>query len=354
MSGRPFGVLLVDKPAGPTSHEVVQWVRWALGERSVGHCGTLDPAATGLLVLLVGAATRLAPLYTAQDKRYWASFALGVATDTADAQGQEIARAPVPPAVWARAETTLRDMVGDLELAPPAHAAVKIDGVRAYELARKGQAPELPARAMGLLAVQDLSVRPEDGAVEASVDVTKGTYVRSLAVELGRRLGVPAHLRALRRTRVGALDLEETSAVVGPLTVQAMPPARDGSPRHRIRPAPGLCGPSRQDQRELLRQRLGSPLDPPLAPLPVTVQPEPVVRRLAHGQPTDLVGLDEPVGISAPGASGPGEGSERMPRTLVTDPGRHVVIVAARQGQDPWGYRPERVVRGPDPARKAP
>ncbi len=216
------GALLIDKPAGPTSHDVVQWVRWALRERSVGHCGTLDPGATGLLVVCVGGATRLVQYMAGQDKTYRARFALGRATDTADADGTTIAEAGVTDASIDAAGRALPAMVGRLELAPPAVSAIKIDGRRAHARARAGESFELPARDMRLLGVSDLRLAAaEQGGpyVEATLEVSKGSYVRSIGVELGRRIGLPVHLERLRRTRAGTCDLSQ-DGVVGPLHAQ--------------------------------------------------------------------------------------------------------------------------------------
>ncbi len=348
MAARPFGVLLVDKPAGPTSHEIVQWVRWALGERSVGHCGTLDPAATGLLVLLVGAATRLAPYYTARDKRYRATIALGTATDTADGDGRVLERAPVPAHVWARGASVVAGMGGAHELPPPAHAAIKIDGVRAHALARAGRAPDLPPRPMIVRAVADVQVRAEDGEIEATFDVSKGTYVRSLAMEVGRRLGVPAHLRALRRIRVGTMDLAGSDPVVGPLRAEALAPARDGSPRHRIRPLAARDA-SRRAQRDLLQEHLRSPLAPDLAPLPVLVAPVAAVARLCQGQPATIPGADRAPGSRARPAASAGDAQEGAGGAIVTDPAQRAVVVARPCGGSPRTYAPVRLVRRPDP-----
>jgi tRNA pseudouridine55 synthase len=195
------GVLLIDKPSGPTSHDVVAFVRWALRERAVGHCGTLDPAATGLLVVCVGGATKLVEHLTGVDKRYQARIVLGRSTTTADAEGETLAQGPVSAEVEARAGATLLEMLGELALPPPAYSAVKLDGRRAHELARAGEAVDLPVRRMAIHAAEVLAVRresPDHVVIDATLDVAKGTYIRSIAEELGRRLGVPAHLGSLR------------------------------------------------------------------------------------------------------------------------------------------------------------
>lgn len=234
----PFGVLLIDKPSGPTSHDVVAFVRWALRERAVGHCGTLDPAATGLLVVCVGGATKLVEHLTGVDKRYQAQIVLGRSTTTADAEGETLVEQAVPAGIEAQAREVLQAMVGELSLPPPAYSAVKIAGRRAHELARAGEQVELPARAMVIRSVDAIAVRrdPADAGrvqIDATLDVGKGTYIRSIAEDLGRRLGVPAHLGSLRRLGCGRLDLDRSEAVSG-LIVERLGESPKGGPRWRI------------------------------------------------------------------------------------------------------------------------
>lgn len=211
------GVLLVDKPAGPTSHDVVAWVRWVLGVSRVGHAGTLDPAATGLLVVGVGAATKLAPYLTGQDKRYRACFVLGASTTTADAEGDVVESAACPADLEARVPAALAALADVRALPPPAFSAIHVDGQRAHVLARAGQAPALEERPMSVLALEPGPVRRRGDRVEVEAEllVSKGTYVRSLAEALGRSLGVPAHLGALHRTHSGALGLDHPRALTG-------------------------------------------------------------------------------------------------------------------------------------------
>ena len=215
------GVLLVDKPVGPTSHDVVGWVRRVLGTRRVGHCGTLDPAASGLLVMAIGAATRLVPLLTDVDKTYSAIFALGRSTASGDVEGSTVATAEVPPGALDGAGRALSAMTGDLDLAPPAYSAVKIDGERAHARARRGELVELPLRRMSVRRVDEVApVVGEDPAIGARIVVSKGTYIRSIAEELGRRIGVPVHLGALRRLASGRLDVD-APAVLRPQAIPA-------------------------------------------------------------------------------------------------------------------------------------
>jgi len=206
------GILPIDKPAGMTSHDVVAVVRRATGEGRVGHAGTLDPMATGLLVVLVGPATRLAPYLTAQRKTYEARVVFGMQTDTDDAEGQTTETSPVPAEVLdpAYARRVLGEWVGTREQMPPAYSAVKLAGRKAYEIARAGGDPELSPRTVELHAAELL--RTDAGpppAWHVSLTVSKGFYVRSFARDLGRALGTVAHLGELRRTGSGRLTLAD-------------------------------------------------------------------------------------------------------------------------------------------------
>ena len=227
---RACGLLLVDKPAGATSHDVVQWVRRELGERAVGHCGTLDPAATGLLVICVGPATRFVEALSADDKHYEARFVLGEATDTGDADGELIARSEPEEALRERLPALVESMVGAQQLPPPAYSAIRVDGVRAHRLARAGQAPELEARPMSLFAVSEIRVAaPGEGMwVDARLHLSKGSYVRSFAEWLGSLAGHPCRLDALRRVQSGHLEVADPACVRG-LCVDTLPP-REGQP----------------------------------------------------------------------------------------------------------------------------
>lgn len=211
------GVVVVDKPGGMTSHDVVSRARRLLGTRRVGHAGTLDPMATGVLVLLVGEGTKLGPYLTAHRKAYEARVSFGIATDTLDREGKETARAPAPPwlveEIAAGAGPRLAAAIAAEKAreaqVPPAFSAIQVDGQRSYDRARAGEAVDLPPRAV---TVFDLQVRGGGEAddlpfVDLALDVSKGFYVRSLARDLGERLGVPAHLSALRRTASGPFTL---------------------------------------------------------------------------------------------------------------------------------------------------
>lgn len=200
------GVLVIDKPSGPTSHDVVAFVRRALRERRIGHTGTLDPLATGVLPLVIGKATRLASLLSATDKEYEAAIRLGATSDTYDAAGQLSPTAQslsgIAPAVVERA---LEGFRGTVEQMPPPFSAKKVGGVPAYKLARQQKPTALtPVR----VTVHELEfVEMDEGLVRLRVRTSPGFYVRSLANDLGRKLGCGAYLESLRRIRSGAFTL---------------------------------------------------------------------------------------------------------------------------------------------------
>ncbi len=218
------GVLVIDKPRGPTSHDVVARLRRALGTREIGHAGTLDPMATGVLVVAVGEATKLAPYLTAADKAYEATVAFGIETDTLDAEGKEAARAAVSPELRAALALppsptpSLLESAFDAERArtlqtPPAYSAIKQDGQRAYAMARRGEALDLASRSVVVRTLTLLASGSDGDAGEAwltlSLEVGKGYYVRAFARDLAAGLGTVGHLTALRRTRSGCFTIEE-------------------------------------------------------------------------------------------------------------------------------------------------
>jgi tRNA pseudouridine55 synthase len=202
--------VLVAKPAGPTSHDVVDIVRRALGEKRVGHLGTLDPFAKGLLVLVVGRATRLATFAAEWPKSYDGVIRLGVTTDTDDATGTVVATAPWTEITPARLAEVIARFRGGYEQRPPAYSAVKIEGERAYRRARRGETVEPAARSVEIRELEIVEAAVPD--LEFRATVSGGTYLRSLARDIGAALGCGAHLSALRRTRVGPLRLEDAVA----------------------------------------------------------------------------------------------------------------------------------------------
>jgi tRNA pseudouridine55 synthase len=203
------GFLILDKPSGPTSHDMVAFVRRGTGQRRAGHAGTLDPLATGVLVICLGAATRLSEYLLGESKRYLATARFGAATTTYDSQGEVTATAPVTLGRQ-DVEAALAEFRGDLMQTPPAYSAVKQGGRKAYELARRGQAVELEARAV---TVYDLRVEAWNlPDVVLAVHCSAGAYVRSLVHDLGQRLGCGAHVTALRRTASGHFEIDQAVA----------------------------------------------------------------------------------------------------------------------------------------------
>ena len=205
-------VLPVDKPAGPTSHDIVSLARKALDTRRVGHTGTLDPFASGLLVLCVGRATRLAEYLTGLDKTYRAEARLGVETDTLDHEGDVVAE----DEGWsglseADIRQALASLVGSLQQIPPQYSAKKVEGEAMHRKARRGERVELPAASVTVHAIELEAM--ELPRIRFTVRCSSGTYVRALARDLGRRLEVGAHLTGLRRTRVGDLGLQQAISV---------------------------------------------------------------------------------------------------------------------------------------------
>lgn len=206
-------LLAVDKPVGMSSHDVVNHVRRALGERRVGHAGTLDPLASGVLVVGVGQGTRLMGLLTADTKSYVARIAFGTQTTTDDAEGEPVLTLPAPERVLDRtfAAGVVSSLVGELDQVPPSFSAISVGGVRAYDRARKGEKVELKSRHVTIAQAVLLDVVADDPSGEPCWDcafvVSKGTYVRSIARDLGTSLGSAAHLVALRRTASGSVGL---------------------------------------------------------------------------------------------------------------------------------------------------
>lgn len=207
--------MIVDKDRGPTSHDVVGKLRRIMGTRKVGHAGTLDPMATGVLVIGIERATKLLGHLSLDTKAYTATVRLGGATTTDDAEGEPLGE-PVPvEATEDRVRAGMAGLTGDIEQVPSAVSAVKIDGKRAYQRVRDGETVEIPARPVTVSAFDLLAVR-RDGPfldLDVAVDCSSGTYVRALARDLGAELGVGGHLTALRRTRVGPFTLEHARTV---------------------------------------------------------------------------------------------------------------------------------------------
>ncbi|SDK05252.1 tRNA pseudouridine synthase B [Cryobacterium psychrotolerans] len=224
------GLLLIDKPQGWTSHDAVARTRRLAGTRKVGHAGTLDPMATGLLILGVDSSTRLLTYIVGLDKEYLATIRLGASTTTDDAEGEQLVRAPAETVAAIRpgaVEAGIATLTGFISQQPSAVSAIKVDGKRAYARVRDGEDVELPARPVTVSVFELLSSTAVDGFLDLEVRVvcSSGTYIRALARDLGAALGVGGHLTSLRRTRIGPFRLEAAqpldeldvaSALIGP------------------------------------------------------------------------------------------------------------------------------------------
>jgi len=215
-------ILIINKPKGLTSHDVVDVVRRKLGVRKVGHAGTLDPAATGILIVLVGKKTKEQAKYMAMEKEYVAEVEFGVSTDTGDREGRLIAKWLYGQMVKLRKEKiedVLPQFVGKIKQQVPLYSAVKVKGKKLYELARKGRAPKkLPERIVEIKSIKVLDFKKGSDktypVVKLKVVCGKGVYIRQLAVDLGKALGFPAYLRSLVRTRVGEFSLKEAKKLI--------------------------------------------------------------------------------------------------------------------------------------------
>ncbi|ACU53594.1 tRNA pseudouridine synthase B [Acidimicrobium ferrooxidans DSM 10331] len=269
------GIYLVDKPSGPTSHDVVARARRAFGTRRVGHAGTLDPMASGLLVLGVDRATRLLRYLEAQTKRYRAVALLGVATDTDDLDGVVVDRRPVEEPTREAVVTACRRFVPGYDQVPPAYSALHLDGERAYVRARRGEDVTLPRRRVRIDEIEVGAIwrdggpgEPQGVRVELTVTCGPGTYLRSLVRDLGEALGTPATLASLRRERVGRLevaqavgleDLERATPVPLPLALAGLGRVElDGVDATRFLHGQRIEAPSGLDEGDVLVGAEGS------------------------------------------------------------------------------------------------
>ena len=207
----PSGVLLIDKAPDMTSHDVVAIARRALNTKKIGHCGTLDPMATGLLMLVIGRATKIQDLLMSEDKEYVGTLTLGAVTSTQDRQGEVLESKPVPAFSETEIRAAFDAFTGEFEQMPPMVSAIKKDGVPLYKLARKGQEVERALRPVRVTGYQVSRIElPE---VDFTVNCSKGFYVRTYAHDIGAKLGCGAHLSALRRTRSGKFTLDRAVTV---------------------------------------------------------------------------------------------------------------------------------------------
>lgn len=212
------GQLLLDKPAGITSFSALKDLKSALGTGRIGHTGTLDKFATGLLVVLVGKYTKLAELFSGLDKCYRATMVLGRSTDTLDPEGEVIEEGPLPD--LQRVEEASERLTGTIEQIPPIYSAVHVEGRRAYRIARSGGEPKLEPRRVTIYRLEIVDYRPPE--LDIKVECSKGTYVRALARDLGTLSGSCAYLTSLRRTRVGPYDVREAAPVHASATAQML------------------------------------------------------------------------------------------------------------------------------------
>lgn len=228
------GILIIDKPTGWTSHDVVARLRTLLKQRRVGHGGTLDPLATGVLPVFIGRATRAVAFCEDYDKSYTARLALGLVTDTQDITGEVLSKSDPGPITLSDIEAVLPRFRGEILQTPPMYSAIKVGGKKLYELARKGIEMERPPRPVTIHA---LSVRQDEEGFVLDVTCSKGTYIRTLCHDIGQALGCGAAMSALRRTRVGPFTLEDA------VTLEAVEQAaRAGEAERLIRPVDSLFG----------------------------------------------------------------------------------------------------------------
>ena len=262
------GLVVVDKPGGVTSHDVVARVRRLAGTRKVGHAGTLDPMATGVLVLGVNRATRLLGHLMLTEKAYDATIRLGVATTTDDAEGEVVATAAADGLDEATVRAAAAEFVGDLQQVPTAVSAIKVDGKRAYQRVREGEQVELRARPVTVheLVVHDVRPAGEHLDLDVSVRCSSGTYIRAIARDLGARLGVGGHLTALRRTAVGPYTLGDAHTLDELADEFRMMPIADAA--RAAFPAVEL------DERQAGDVRVGRRLDVPLDGLSAVFAPD--------------------------------------------------------------------------------
>ncbi|MDO5678116.1 MAG: tRNA pseudouridine(55) synthase TruB [Propionibacteriaceae bacterium] len=221
------GLVIVDKPSGVTSHQVVGRLRRLLGTRKIGHAGTLDPMATGVLILGVNRATRLLGHLALHDKRYLATVRLGQSSHTDDADGEVVAVADASGITAEELEAAVAPLRGVIMQRPSSVSAIKVDGKRSYARVRAGEEVELPARQVTVSELKVLDARPVGSCLDVDIDVecSSGTYVRAIARDMGEALGVGGHLTALRRTRIGGYALDD-AVTLGDDAPQLMPMAQ--------------------------------------------------------------------------------------------------------------------------------
>ena len=261
----PEGLLLVDKPGGVTSHDVVNTLRGALGTRKIGHAGTLDPMATGLLLVGVGRATRLLRYLSGMDKTYEGSAKLGVETDTLDAEGAVVRTSAVGEDLTRdRLMTAMAGLTGDIEQVPPQYSAVKVDGQTMHKAARRGQTLQAPSREVEITLFDLVDLDVAESSFAFLVSCSGGTYVRTLVADLGTALDVGAHLTRLRRTRIGPFGVAD-----------ALPP-------------------------DVVERSSLQPVEAAVAHLPRLELPQPEADAAANGRPLGPAGIEGSYGVYDP------------------------------------------------------
>lgn len=241
----PSGVVLIDKPTGLTSHDVVAQLRKKLSEKKIGHAGTLDPFASGLLIMGVGSGTKLLHHLFGLDKQYLATIRLGQSTFTDDLEGAVVSEASASHISLEQILREVRNLTGKIQQAPSRVSAIKIEGNRAYELARAGEAVEIPARSVEVYHFQvssELRIVREFLEFDVTVDCSSGTYIRALARDIGKALGVGGHLRALRRSRVGEFSIGDAFKVEDASNLRSL-----ASVAEKVFPRVELSGQQAQD-----------------------------------------------------------------------------------------------------------
>ncbi|MCI5604423.1 MAG: tRNA pseudouridine(55) synthase TruB [Clostridia bacterium] len=203
------GIIIIDKPLGKTSHDMVYFMRKLTGIKKVGHTGTLDPEATGVLPICIGSATKVADMLTLSDKRYTAELVLGMTTDTQDAEGEVLTECAVNVTAE-EIENAVKSFVGEIEQVPPMYSAIKQNGKKLYELARKGIEVERKKRKIKIYEINILSIDTVEYRVKIDVLCSKGTYIRTLCEDIGMKLGVGAYMNTLRRTMTGPFALSDS------------------------------------------------------------------------------------------------------------------------------------------------
>ncbi len=204
------GVIVINKPWGKTSHDMVGFIRKTVGIRKVGHTGTLDPAATGVLPVCIGKATKAADMLTASDKSYRAQLLLGMTTDTLDAEGEILTEQPFDYVTIDMLENTIKKFIGEIYQVPPMFSAIKKDGKKLYELAREGKTVEREKRKVFIKRIELLNFDSQKGIADIDVDCSKGTYIRTLCEDIGSQLGCGAYMNQLTRTKSGRFTIDES------------------------------------------------------------------------------------------------------------------------------------------------